>query len=98
MPGGRSTSQAPWASLDRRFPPSEVRDMAQSRVVEQWSPVALSILRIVVGLLFLEHGTQKILDFPPALHPGPALFSLQGAQGVIELVGGVLILLGLFTR
>jgi putative oxidoreductase len=72
--------------------------MAQSRLIEQWSPLALSILRIVVGLLFLEHGTQKILDFPPSLHPGPALLSLQGVQGVIELIGGVLILLGLFTR
>src|SRR5689334_690911 len=79
-------------------PASEVRDMAQLRLVEHWSPLALSILRVVVGLLFLEHGTQKILDFPPALHPGPALLSLQGVQGIIELVGGVLILLGLFTR
>ena len=72
--------------------------MASSRLLEQWSPLALSILRIVVGLLFLEHGTQKILDFPPSLHGMPALLSLQGVQGIIELVGGVLILIGLFTR
>jgi putative oxidoreductase len=72
--------------------------MAQSRFLEQWLPLALSILRIVIGLLFLEHGTQKILGFPPSDHPAPVLLSLQGAQGVIELVGGVLILLGLFTR
>ena len=72
--------------------------MASSRLLEQWSPLALSILRIVVGLLFLEHGTQKILDFPPTLHGNPALLSLQGVQGIIELVGGVLILIGLFTR
>ena len=72
--------------------------MAGSRLLEQWSPLALAILRIVIGLLFLEHGTQKILGFPPSLHPAPALLSLQGVQGVIELVGGVLILLGLLTR
>ena len=72
--------------------------MASSRLLEQWSPLALSILRIVVGLLFLEHGTQKILGFPPSSHGNPALLSLQGVQGIIELVGGVLILIGLFTR
>jgi putative oxidoreductase len=72
--------------------------MAESRFVERWSPLALSILRIVIGLLFLEHGTQKILGFPPSDHAAPALLSLQGVQGIIELVGGVLILLGLFTR
>jgi len=72
--------------------------MASSRLLEQWSPLALSVLRIVVGLLFLEHGTQKILDFPPSPHGMPALLSLQGVQGIIELVGGVLILIGLFTR
>ena len=63
-----------------------------------WEPRMLSILRIMVGLLFLEHGTQKILDFPPSLHGNPALLSLQGVQGILELVGGVLILIGLFTR
>jgi putative oxidoreductase len=72
--------------------------MAQSRSLEQWLPLALAILRIVIGLLFLEHGTQKILGFPPSDHPAPALLSLEGLQGVIELVGGVLIVLGLFTR
>jgi putative oxidoreductase len=63
-----------------------------------WTPRALSILRIIAGLLFLEHGTQKLLGFPPSEHAAPALFSLIGVQGVLELVGGVLILIGLFTR
>jgi putative oxidoreductase len=72
--------------------------MARSSLYAEWSPRALSVLRIVVGLLFLEHGTQKILGFPPSANPGPALLSLQGAQGLIELVGGLLILIGLFTR
>ncbi len=61
--------------------------------------IMLSVLRIVAGLLFLEHGTQKILHFPPdiAAHH-PALASLAGVSGLIELIGGALIVLGLFTR
>ena len=66
--------------------------------IASWSARMLSVLRIVTGLLFLEHGTQKLLGFPPPANPGPALFSLLGLQGIIELVGGVLILIGLFTR
>jgi putative oxidoreductase len=49
------------------------------------------------ALLFLEHGTQKLFDFPPAAEPG-TLSALMGAQGAIEVVGGVLLALGLFTR
>jgi putative oxidoreductase len=63
-----------------------------------WSPRMLSILRIITGLLFLEHGTQKLFGFPLPPNPGPALFSLLGVQGILELVGGFLILVGLFTR
>jgi len=66
--------------------------------LESWTPQALSILRIMTGLLFLEHGTQKLLGFPPSEHSFPPLFSLMGLQGVLELVGGFLILIGLFTR
>jgi putative oxidoreductase len=63
-----------------------------------WTPRALSVLRIVTGLLFLEHGTGKLLGFPPSDHAASTLFSLIGVQGVLELVGGFLILIGLFTR
>jgi putative oxidoreductase len=63
-----------------------------------WSPRMLSVLRIMTGLLFLEHGTQKLFGFPLPPNPAPALFSLLGAQGILELVGGFLILIGLFTR
>jgi len=52
----------------------------------------------MTGLLFLEHGTQKLLGFPPSDHSAPALLSLIGVQGVLELIGGFLILIGLFTR
>jgi putative oxidoreductase len=63
-----------------------------------WSPRVLAILRIVVGLLFVEHATQKFFAFPiPFPLPGP-LPPLLIAAGVIELVGGILITLGLFTR
>jgi putative oxidoreductase len=63
----------------------------------------LSILRIVAGLLFLEHGTQKLLGFPPMppemAHAIPAaMMPIIIAAGVIELVGGALITIGLFTR
>jgi putative oxidoreductase len=68
------------------------------RFVEIWSPRMLAVLRIVTALLFLEHGTQKLLDFPPSPNPGPPLLSLFGFQGIIEIVGGVLLVLGLFTR
>jgi putative oxidoreductase len=63
-------------------------------------PYMLSILRIVVGLLYMEHGLAKILDFPLQPNHAPyALFNLNpGLQGLLELVGGLLLALGLFTR
>lgn len=63
-----------------------------------WQPQMLSILRMMTALLFLAHGSQKLLNFPPAANGGPALFSLLGLAGVLELVGGALVALGLFTR
>ncbi len=64
----------------------------------EWAPRLLSVLRIVAALLFLQHGTQKLLGFPPSGRPGPELFSLLGLAGVLELFGGALLLVGLFTR
>lgn len=72
--------------------------MPTSDLTTTWAPRMLSILRIMAGLLFLEHGTQKLLAFPPSANPRPELVSLLGLQGAIELVGGILITLGLFTR
>jgi putative oxidoreductase len=63
-----------------------------------WTPRVLSILRIVTGLLFLEHGTQHLINFPASPNPTPPLFSLLGVQGILELVGGILIVIGLCTR
>jgi len=66
--------------------------------VASWGPRMLSVLRIISGLLFLHHGTAKLLAFPPPPMPGPALASLLGVQGAIEIIGGILITLGLLTR
>src|SRR5215813_1880514 len=68
------------------------------RILTTWSPRVLSIFRIILGLLFLEHGTSKYLSLPVSPTTGVSLLSLSGINGVIELVGGVLIVLGLFTR
>jgi putative oxidoreductase len=74
--------------------------MFGSNFMTDWAPRVLSILRIATGLLFLEHGMQKHLGFPAraAGAAGPDLFSLYGIQGCLEIAGGVLIALGLFTR
>ncbi len=64
-----------------------------------WGPRILSILRIVTGLLYLVHGLVKLFGFPPGAAPGKVpLGTLFGVAGIIELAGGVLIVLGLFTR
>ncbi|MEZ0171858.1 DoxX family protein [Microvirga sp. TS319] len=61
-----------------------------------WTPRLLSILRIVAALIFMAHGTQKILGFPTGA--SPAMFSLPWIAGVLELFGGGLLVLGLFVR
>ena len=63
-------------------------------------PYMLSILRIMIGLLYMEHGLAKILDFPhqPNHVPYPPFTLNPGLQGLLELVGGLLLALGLFTR
>lgn len=64
-----------------------------------WSPRVLSILRIAAALLFMQHGTMKLLDFPPSdRFDDLQLLSLSGVAGILELFGGALLLLGLFTR
>ena len=66
--------------------------------VDVWSARARSVLRIVAGFLFMSHGMQKLLGFPaPAAHPF-RLLTLTGFAGVLELFGGIFLLIGLFTR
>jgi putative oxidoreductase len=64
-----------------------------------WRPQALSLLRIITGLLIIQHGMAKILGFPalPAFANVQPL-SMIGAAGFIELIGGALLILGLWTR
>ncbi len=62
-----------------------------------WAPRVLSVLRIVAALLFFEHGTTKLLGFPPSDH-SPEFLSLSWIAGALELVGGALLIVGLFTR
>jgi putative oxidoreductase len=73
--------------------------MISTAALATWSPRLLSVLRMVAALLFLQHGTAKLLHFPHvAMFDQLRLFSLLGLAGVIELVGSVLLLIGLFTR
>ena len=62
------------------------------------APKVLSGLRIVAGLMFMQHGTQKIFSFPAEAMGPFDIASQMGIGGVLELVGGALIVLGLFTR
>lgn len=66
----------------------------------RYEPIALGILRIITGLLFLAHGSQKFLSFPPGERAGFGwTFSHPAAYaGIIELICGTLIAIGLFTR
>jgi putative oxidoreductase len=63
-----------------------------------YSSQLLSLLRIMTGLLLLQHGTGKYLNFPAGPMNNASPFTVSGAAGLLELVGGVLIVLGLFTR
>jgi putative oxidoreductase len=66
---------------------------------KSWAPMLLSVLRIMSGLLLLQHGAGKILKFPAGVVPPTFnLNSMPGYAGVIELVCGILLVLGLFTR
>lgn len=68
------------------------------KTLNSLSPIILSVLRVVVALLFIEHGTMKLFGFPASGHAGPPFMSLFGLAGVIEVVGGLFVLFGLYTR
>ncbi len=66
---------------------------------EQWAPYGVALLRIVTALLFIEHGTSKLLGFPEMEGmSNPEIWSLPWIAGWLELVGGLLILVGGWTR
>jgi putative oxidoreductase len=66
--------------------------------VSAYQPQLLSVLRIVAGLLFVSHGTAKVLGFPVVEGVPPPGMSLAGLSGPLELALGILLVLGLFTR
>jgi putative oxidoreductase len=63
----------------------------------QYQPQALGVLRIMTALQFVEHGSQKLFNFPVSAQPH-ALTGLTTAAGILEFAGGILLALGLFTR
>ena len=65
--------------------------------IARYRPYVLSIVRIVVALLFFEHGMSRLFGFPSPL-PTPALFSMYWFAGAIEFAGGAMVAVGLFTR
>lgn len=67
-------------------------------MLNAWRPRVLSLLRIVTGFLYIQHGTQKMFGFPGPEHGFFNLLSLMGLAGSLEVIGGALILIGLFTR
>ena len=65
----------------------------------EWQPRVLSVLRIMAGLLFMEHGLSKLFNFPPGtLHPTLATQPLLFVAGILECFGGALVAIGLLTR
>ncbi|MFD0391019.1 DoxX family protein (plasmid) [Tistrella bauzanensis] len=67
-----------------------------NKLLQPYSPHAFALLRIVTGFLFLWHGSQKLFDLPPAGYDVPVW--IMSIAGPIELVGGALVMIGLFTR
>ena len=79
--------------------PSVQAKAAGKIYTDLWAPRLLSVLRIIIGFLLIPHGTQKLFGFPVGPDtPQVPLVSLLGLAGVLELFGGALILVGLFTR
>src|ERR671927_5409 len=69
------------------------------RSLDRYVPYALAALRIVAALIFIEHGTQKLFGFPAAPQAGlPAAMTLSWFAAVLEVFGGLALLLGIFTR
>ncbi|MBI3505249.1 MAG: DoxX family protein [Proteobacteria bacterium] len=63
-----------------------------------WTPRLLSVLRIVAALIFFEHGTQKLLGFPPSANAGGALATLPLIASLLETIGGAMLIVGFKTR
>ncbi|GAB4064775.1 DoxX family protein [Ancylobacter sonchi] len=69
-----------------------------TKIVDTLTPHVLSLLRIMTALLLMQHGTTKILGFPVTQMTGVSLATMPGLAGLFELIGGALLLIGLFSR
>jgi putative oxidoreductase len=66
---------------------------------DTWTPRVLALLRIVTGYLYIQHGMAKLLGVPHVpMFDNLQYFSIMGLAGVLELAGGALLIIGLFTR
>src|ERR1700732_5630947 len=82
-----------------RFFPSGEEAMDTTAIDTVWAPRVLSVLRIVVGLLLLQYGLAKLVGWPAVkMFENLPWLSLFAIAGIFELIGGVLLILGLFTR
>lgn len=63
-----------------------------------WTPRLLSVVRIFLGLLYMQHGLSKYFGFPGAQPPGFQMFSILGLAGALEIIGGAMLALGIYTR
>jgi putative oxidoreductase len=66
--------------------------------LQTWTPRARAVLRLVTAYLFIQHGTSKFFGAPQPMPGSLDVFSIVGLAGALELVGSVLLALGLFTR
>jgi len=68
-----------------------------SLFMSKFSPQCYALMRIIVGFLFLWHGSQKLFNFPIGMPPGVPAF-ITYVAGPIELIGGIMVMIGLFTQ
>jgi putative oxidoreductase len=92
-------TKRPDAALQSTNLPNTENKMINQEFVNTWTPRLLGVLRIITGFLFIQHGSAKLMGIPHvAMFDGVQLFSLMGIAGLLELIGGGLMILGLFTR
>src|SRR5688572_33346337 len=87
-----------WRIAERTIDERDKGMAEMSATLTTWAPRVRSILRIMTGLLLLQHGTMKYFNFPPSEMSRDGLDNPMRGAGGIALIGGVPIIIGLFTR